>query len=346
MDEFTIGQPSPKQQTVSRLRNYGQITIPIVNRSQTKTTFRLEGIDHQKACHFEFQPPDEDISLARQIELELAPGESATIPVRIIPPPRSIAGFSKTVYHFTITVTILSGSRTPRSVLGQLTVRPLIGSWLLSITMLCCVALVLYFGQAAITQPIPEPHLIGASEKTEPVKDDAKNEIIQPHLDNTEPLVNPDEDAPTPKAKMTYDEIFQDIAPRYGLDWRLLAEIAYQESRMNSLAIGKDHDLGLMQIIPSTWNEWAPKVGVSNPFDPYSNVLVAAAYLAYVRDYSRSKGYDDDYWMLLGYNWGPNNLRRVFEDKQYQIPEKRHQYALDILHARAIGTARWQTVAP
>ncbi len=152
------------------------------------------------------------------------------------------------------------------------------------------------------------------------------------------------ETGPAANSEMTYEEMFQEIAPQYGLDWRLMAELAYQESRMDPLAVGKSNDQGLMQIIPSTWNEWAPKVGVTDPFDPYSNALVAAAYLAYIRDYSRAQGYSGEHWLLVGYNWGPNNLRQLFEsDGEFaDVPETQRRYALAILQARGEGLARWQ----
>lgn len=141
-----------------------------------------------------------------------------------------------------------------------------------------------------------------------------------------------------------YEQMFQEIASQYELDWRLLAELAYQESRMNPLAVGRHHDMGLMQIIPSTWNEWAPKVNVSDPFEPYSNVLVGAVYLAYVRDYCRARGYPEVYWMLVGYNWGPDNLRHLFESNGgwADVPAKQRQYALEILQATSNQTSRWQ----
>jgi soluble lytic murein transglycosylase-like protein len=149
---------------------------------------------------------------------------------------------------------------------------------------------------------------------------------------------------PSAEAEIDYEAMFQEIAPQYGLDWHLLAELAYQESRMNPQALGQSHDMGLMQIIPSTWDEWAPRVGVSDPFDPYSNTLVAAAYLAYIRDYTAAKGYPEERWMLVGYNWGPDNLRRLFEDKGDfdDVPEKQRHYALAILQAHTDELARWQ----
>jgi soluble lytic murein transglycosylase-like protein len=131
------------------------------------------------------------------------------------------------------------------------------------------------------------------------------------------------------------------VALQYGLDWRMLAELAYRESRMNPFAVGRDNDMGLMQIVPSTWNEWAPKVGVSDPFDPYSNVLVAGAYLAYLRSYCQARGYQETQWMLVGYNWGPDNLGKLFESEGdwEQVPEKQRYYALNIVSGTGIYRA-------
>jgi soluble lytic murein transglycosylase-like protein len=144
--------------------------------------------------------------------------------------------------------------------------------------------------------------------------------------------------------EITYEEMFQEVAPQYGLDWHLLAQIAYQESRLNPMAVGKDDDTGLMQIIPSTWHEWAPQVGVSDPFDPYSNVMVAAAYLAFLKEYFSEMGYPEDRWMLVAYNWGPNNLRRLLESGGGwdQVPEKQRRYALRILQSASDMPPGWE----
>ena len=149
---------------------------------------------------------------------------------------------------------------------------------------------------------------------------------------------------PVTKTRLTYEEMFQEIAGRYGLDWRLLAEVAYQESRLNPLALGKDNDMGLMQIIPSTWNEWAPKVGVTDPFDPYSNVLVGAAYLAYVREFAMVRGHPEPQWMLIGYNWGPDNLAKLFaaNGNWAQVPARTRNYTLKILQSVSNNSSRLQ----
>ena len=146
--------------------------------------------------------------------------------------------------------------------------------------------------------------------------------------------------------EITYEEMFQEIAAQYDLDWHLLVRVAYQESRLDPRAVGKDEDTGLMQIVPCTWNEWAPKVGVFDPFDPYSNVQVAAAYLAFLRKHFTEMGYPEDRWMLVAYNWGPNNLRRLLEGGGGwdQVPEKRRRYALSILQSASDTSPGWEEI--
>jgi hypothetical protein len=151
------------------------------------------------------------------------------------------------------------------------------------------------------------------------------------------PVVPAEEEVPLTLETRTYEDMFQEIAPQYDLDWRILESLAYRESRMNYLALGRSSDMGLMQVIPPTWNEWAPKVDVFDPFDPYSNILVGAAYLAYVRDFSGEQGYPEPKWMLVAYNWGPNRLKRFWEDGGTwgEVPATQRKYALRILEMAA-----------
>jgi soluble lytic murein transglycosylase-like protein len=101
-----------------------------------------------------------------------------------------------------------------------------------------------------------------------------------------------------------------------------------------------------MQILPRTWTEWAPRVGVTDPHDPYSNVLVAAAYLAFLRDYFAVRGYTDERWMLVAYNWGPYNLQQFLDDggQWSSVPPMRRRYALNILRAKEELPPAWEVV--
>ncbi len=146
---------------------------------------------------------------------------------------------------------------------------------------------------------------------------------------------NPSVSAPvvTDRSNMTYAQMFQEVGLQYDLDRRVLAAQAYVESRFDTLALGNSGDLGLMQILPGTWKEWSPVVDVNDPFDAYSNVVVAAAYLDYLRSLFSEHGLPEAQWMLVAYNWGPDKLIG-FVDAGYEWDELDaglRQYAVDIL---------------
>ena len=134
---------------------------------------------------------------------------------------------------------------------------------------------------------------------------------------------------------MAYEDICQKIAAEFQLDWHLLVEQAYRESRFDPLAVGKANDMGLMQILPANWNDWAPKVGAFDPFDPESNIRVAAALLAWLRDQLSKQGRPESYWMLAAYNWGIGNVLKLLKagDTWLQVPPERQAYANDIILA-------------
>ncbi len=142
--------------------------------------------------------------------------------------------------------------------------------------------------------------------------------------------------------------IFQTIAQQYNLDWRLLTATAYTESRFDPRAISHDLDMGVMQIEPATWHEWAPKVGVTDPFDPASNIKVGAAYLAYLRDYCLQHGYTQPEWMLVAYSWGPQNVRQIItrQGNWQHVPAESRRYALNIIINAANMSPAWLEAMP
>jgi len=106
-----------------------------------------------------------------------------------------------------------------------------------------------------------------------------------------------------------------------------------------------------MQIIPSTWGQWAPKVQAQDPFDPYSNILVGAAFLANMREFCTQRGYTDPRWMLVAYNWGPNRLGKFWNEGGTwgDIPATQRNYASGIVQKsidRAATTASFEELYP
>lgn len=321
--DFALSDLTPKHQHLSRFQQIGQTSVTITNKSNCPALFQLSGADAAKACHFEFQLPGESTGLVATAALHLPAGQTVSIPIRITPPPRPWIRPGRCSYPYTLSITLLEGRPTTRILSGQVTSAPLIGPWLIALAIFWLVALAAWGTQLLLEQTWLRPVFLSMVTPT-------------PSPLPFRPLVTA---TPTPGVQppatstLTYEEIFQKVALQYGLDWRMLAELAYRESRMNPLAVGQDNDMGLMQILPSTWNEWAPKVGVSDPFDPYSNVLVAGAYLAYLRSYCQARGYYETQWMLVGYNWGPQNVQQLFDIKGSwgQVPEKQRRYALVIM---------------
>ncbi len=132
---------------------------------------------------------------------------------------------------------------------------------------------------------------------------------------------------------MSYSQMFREIGRRYDQDWRMLAALAYVESGFDVMALSSAGAMGLMQILPETWREWAPVVDASDPFDAYANTLVAAAYLDHLRSQLAQDGRIEPQWMLVAYNWGPDRLREFLAagNSWESLPEARRQYATDVL---------------
>jgi soluble lytic murein transglycosylase-like protein len=161
--------------------------------------------------------------------------------------------------------------------------------------------------------------------------------VTTPSAQASTPQANSAAPKPANKGNMTYGQMFKEVASHYDLDWRLLAAQAYLESGFDSMAVSDKGYLGLMQIHPNTWGEWAPKVNVSDPYDAYSNVLVGAAYLNYLRTLLSARGLPQQQWMLVAYNWGPEKLFAHLDSggKWDTLDAEVRQYADDVLRIAA-----------
>jgi hypothetical protein len=322
--DFMVGHLSPKHRVLRRFKHSAPVTFSLTNKSGCPVCFQLTGQGETAGCHLEFDLPGL-APRAPQIDVPLGSAETLAVRAWVTVPPSPLLGLSRGQHRFTITATWLGPQPLSRSLRGWVETSPLIGPWLLVLLLMSLVVIV------AAPLTLPWSPLRSVTINAAPViATPAAGLTLSPvYLAGNSP---PLEVAATPPA-LTYRQLFEETAGHYGLDWRILAEIAYQESRFNPWAIGRANEMGLMQIHPVTWNEWAPQVGVIDPYNPSSNVQVAAAYLVYLKNYCQAKGYTDDYWMLIGYNWGPDNLRRVFDQGGGwgETPEKSRQYAMRIL---------------
>lgn len=90
------------------------------------------------------------------------------------------------------------------------------------------------------------------------------------------------------EAPADYLPYFQAAAAQYGVPWNVLAAIAQVESGFNPYAVGPPNYTGelaqgMMQILPSTWAEYAVKAYGAGPPDPFSaadSIFTAAHLLA------------------------------------------------------------------
>ena len=99
--------------------------------------------------------------------------------------------------------------------------------------------------------------------------------------------------------------VLQKHAEQTGLDWLMLAALAFKESTLNPAARGAGGATGLMQITPAA----ARSVGVGNVQLLDNNVLAGSRYLAKIRrTYFSSPQINDRERMaftLAAYNLGP-----------------------------------------
>jgi soluble lytic murein transglycosylase-like protein len=102
--------------------------------------------------------------------------------------------------------------------------------------------------------------------------------------------------------KKHYRPKLREIAPRYGLDPRLVEILISVESGFRADAISSRGAVGLMQVLPTT----ALDMNIANPFDPIENLHAGCRYLSrLIRTY---KG--DLSLALAAYNAGPGAVDR------------------------------------
>lgn len=145
--EFSIDELSPRRQTISWSKRFGRTVLPVVNKGNSASLFRLEGTNEERACNFEFDVPGEVVPMATQAEMRLQPQESIVVPIHVTPHSRRLIGFRKRTFPYTVTTTLTDGQQTPRSMLGELAQKPLIGPWAFLLLLLVLMCAILYFVQ-------------------------------------------------------------------------------------------------------------------------------------------------------------------------------------------------------
>ena len=103
-----------------------------------------------------------------------------------------------------------------------------------------------------------------------------------------------------------YQPLFRDAQEKTGIEWRLLAALAFQESKWDAAATSETGVRGLMQLTEDT----AKRMGVTNLLDPAQNILAGARYLVDIRGRLPERIQEPDRTRpLAAYNIGPRPPR-------------------------------------
>ena len=142
--EFAISDLTPRQLTISWNHRTATASMAVINQGNSQARYRVEGNDDDRACSFEFQSPGENVRLANQADFHLASDMTAILPVFITARRRRLVGLRSRDMQFTVTTTPLEGTQPPRTVMGRLDARPLIGPWLLLLILAALFALAVF----------------------------------------------------------------------------------------------------------------------------------------------------------------------------------------------------------
>jgi membrane-bound lytic murein transglycosylase F len=99
---------------------------------------------------------------------------------------------------------------------------------------------------------------------------------------------------------------FYDAEEFTGIDWRLIAALAYQESHWNPMAVSPANVRGIMMLTETT----ADRMNVTDRLDVRQNILAGARYLGALKDRLPPRITEPDRtWMALAaYNQGSSHL--------------------------------------
>jgi hypothetical protein len=98
-----------------------------------------------------------------------------------------------------------------------------------------------------------------------------------------------------------YAAFVAEASQRFHIPEPWIRAVMRVESAGDPRAVSRRGAMGLMQIMPATWDELRARHGLGgDPFDPRDNILAGAAYLREMHDRFRSINL-----MLVAYNAGP-----------------------------------------
>jgi len=131
----------------------------------------------------------------------------------------------------------------------------------------------------------------------------------------------------TPVSSAGPPSIFEIVGIMFNLDPSLLQAIARVESGGHAKAVSPKGASGLMQLMPDT----ARRFGVRDPFDPVENLVGAARFLTYLRQYAEIEDLPE---LLAAYNAGEGAVEHYRGIPPYA---ETHEYVRSVLFTYLLG---------
>lgn len=131
-----------------------------------------------------------------------------------------------------------------------------------------------------------------------------------------------------------YGAHIAEASQRFGLPEHWIHAVMRAESDGIARAVSSAGAMGLMQIMPGTWDELRARYGLgSDPFDPRDNILAGTAYLRELHDRYGAPGF------LAAYNAGPARYDEYLASGRALPAETRAFVAALAPHVDADNTA-------
>ncbi len=116
----------------------------------------------------------------------------------------------------------------------------------------------------------------------------------------------------------------REAAGRFSLPEQWLRAVMHQESGGREQAVSSVGAMGLMQVMPATYQSLRKRHGLGeDPYDPHNNVLAGAAYIREMYDRFGSPGF------LAAYNAGPERLQNYLSGSS-GLPDETVNYLASI----------------
>jgi hypothetical protein len=121
-----------------------------------------------------------------------------------------------------------------------------------------------------------------------------------------------------------FADFVAEAAQRFGIPRVWINAVMMEESGGEVRAVSPQGAMGLMQIMPDTWDDLRSRHGLgTDPFDPRDNILAGAAYLREMHDRYGSPGF------LAAYNAGPKRYEEYLTTAR-ELPVETQVYVASL----------------